>query len=242
MPGQTRRDSAIPARLRLVWDLVADALAQSGLTEPDVLDCGGGSGTFAVPLARAGARVTVVDISVDALATLQRRAIEAGVAELVRPVQADVEALDHAVPLASFDLALAHGILEEVDDLGSAIAAIAATIRPGGLLSVVVTNPAAGVLARALGGDLSGALDDLRVLDDLDAKFGPSAVQAACLAAGLTVEQVHGVGVFSELVPGSALDQPGAADALAELDAQVAARAPFTDVAARVHVLARRAS
>jgi len=80
------------------------------------------------------------------------------------------------------------------------------------------------------------------VLDDLDAKSGPSAVQAACRAAGLTVEQVHGVGVFSELVPGSALDQPGAADALAELDAQVAARAPFTDVAARVHVLARRAS
>ncbi|MDT4958962.1 MAG: hypothetical protein QOD31_2761, partial [Pseudonocardiales bacterium] len=82
-----------------------------------MLDCGGGSGSFAVPLAEAGAQVTVVDVSVDALATLRRRADEAGVAERVQPVQADVESLADAVPAGSFDLVLAHGILEAVDQV-----------------------------------------------------------------------------------------------------------------------------
>ena len=48
-----------------------------------VLDCGGGTGRIAVALAEHGAQVTVVDISVDALATLSRRSIDAGVADRV---------------------------------------------------------------------------------------------------------------------------------------------------------------
>lgn len=235
-----RHDAAVPGRHRLVWRLLTDALAASGSPAPTVLDCGGGSGSFAVPLARAGADVTVVDISADALATLARRAEEAGVAGRITPVQADVEALTDAVGSAAFDLVLAHGVLEEVDDVASAFAAIAGTVRPGGLLSVLVSNPVAGVLARALGGDLDGALEELRSLDTAFGPPGPAAVRALAHDAGLLVEQVHGVGVFAELVPGSALDGPGALEALAELEAECSAREPFRDIAARVHVLARR--
>ena len=77
-----------PGDSRLVSSLL-DRRARHGLGPPAaraaLLDCGGGSGTFAVPLAAAGADVTVVDISADALATLQRRADEAGVAALGAP-------------------------------------------------------------------------------------------------------------------------------------------------------------
>jgi 2-polyprenyl-3-methyl-5-hydroxy-6-metoxy-1,4-benzoquinol methylase len=239
---ETRRDAATPGRQRLVWDLLVAALASlsTGAEPVRVLDCGGGSGSFAVPLAEAGATVTVVDVSVDALATLSRRAAEAGVAERVHPVQADVEALGDAVAAASFDLVLAHGILEAVDHVGAAFEAIAATVRPGGLLSVLVGNPVAGVLARALAGDLAGALAELRGLDtDLRAP-GPDGVHALCRAAGLLVEQVHGIGVFTELVPGAALDAPGAGEALDALEAECAVRAPFSEIAGRVHTLARR--
>lgn len=203
-----------------------------------MLDCGGGSGSFAVPLAQAGAAVTVVDVSADALATLTRRAAESGVADRVQPLQADVESLGGSVPDASFDLVLAHGVLEAVDDLDAAFAAIVATVRPGGLVSVLVGNPAASVLARALSGDLALALAELRALDD--ARTGPDAVAALALGAGLVVEQVHGVGVFAELVPGAALDAAGAAAALAELEDESSARAPFAQMASRVHLLARR--
>jgi S-adenosylmethionine-dependent methyltransferase len=239
---ETRGDRTTSGRQRLVWQLLTDALAS--VTPVDrpaaVLDCGGGSGSFAVPLAEAGARVTVVDVSVDALATLRRRADEAGVADRVQPVQADVEALADAVPAGSFDLVLAHGILESVDHVAPAFEAIAATVRPGGKLSVLVSNPVAGVLARALAGDVAAALRELRGLDADFARPGPPAVQALCRSAGLLIEKVHGIGVFAEFVPGSALDAPGALEALADLEAETAAREPFSEIASRVHILARR--
>ena len=246
MQIDARREAGLPAvsgRNRLVWRLLVDAVLAAGersADAPRVLDCGGGSGSFAVPLAQAGAAVTVVDISADALATLTRRAAEAGVADRVDARQGDVESLGEVAPAESFDLVLAHGILEAVDAVPAAFAAIAATVRPGGLLSVLVGNPVASVLARALAGDLAAALAELRALDASFGPPGPSAVLALARDAGLLVEQVHGVGVFSELIPGSALDLPGAADALAELEAESSVRAPFSDIAARVHVLARR--
>ena len=70
----------------------------------------------AVPLAELGHRVTVVDTSADALAILHRRAADAGVAELVAPVQGEVERLPEAVGEAAYDLVLCHGLLEVVDD------------------------------------------------------------------------------------------------------------------------------
>ena len=228
-------------RLGLVGAVLAEALrgVRSADAMPTVLDCGGGSGTFAVPLAADGARVTVVDISADALATLSRRAAEAGVADRVAAVTGDVEALDAVVPRASFDLVLAHGILGAVDDVDAAFASIAAAVRPGGTLSVLIANPVAGVLGRALAGDLPGALRELAQLDSGTSAPGPAQVRALCARQGLQVAQVHGVGVFTDLVPGAALDAPGARGALAELEAQCATRSPFADIAARVHVLAR---
>ncbi len=260
-----------PGRRRLVWRVLADALVE--VTRPDaqplVLDCGGGSGSFAVPLAEAGARVTLVDVSVDALATLHRRAAEAGVADRVHPVQGDVEALREVVPAATFDLALAHELLGDVDNPAAALAEIAAAVRAGGLVSILLANPAAGVLSRALAGDVTSALDELRALAEpapiggLSAASGSpsagpgsatvggatvagrldsSAVTTLCARVGLVVEQVHGVGVFTELVPGAELEgRPGGLAALDELEELAAGREPFRDIASRLHVLARRA-
>jgi S-adenosylmethionine-dependent methyltransferase len=229
-------------RLALISGLLTDALHSVSAPGhiPALLDCGGGSGTYAVPLAVAGADVTVVDISADALATLSRRAAEAGIAGSIHPLQGDAEALGDLIGDARFDLVLAHGILESVDDVASAFAGIAAAVRPGGLLSVLVGNPAASVMARALAGEPAAALAELRELDSAPARIGPDAVQRLCRAAGLTVEARHGIGVFSDLVPGSALDAPGARDALDRLDAEAAGRAPFAEIAGRVHLLVRR--
>ncbi len=242
MHTDQRPGSPVSGRQQLVWRLLSDAL--TSVTPSDrpaaVLDCGGGSGSFAVPLARVGAAVTVVDVSVDALATLHRRADEAGVADRVTPLQGDVETLADTVPVAAFDLVLAHGILEAVDHLAPAFSGIADSVRPGGRLSILVGNPVAGVLARALAGDLSAALDELRGLDTDLRHPGPDTVRALCHDAGLLVEGVHGIGVFSDLVPGAALDAPGAQEALAELEAATSTRRPFADIAARVHVLAHR--
>ena len=207
-----------------------------------VLDCGGGSGRRAVPLARRGATVTVIDSSIDALASLDRRAAEAGVADRVSGVQADIETLADLAPAGSVDLILLHEVLDSTLDAPAVMSAAATAVRPGGYLSVVVANPVAAVLGRALSGDLAAALDDLRTAADA----GPTALDLAALvelasSAGLEVTARHGLGVFSALVPGAVLDRgPHARALLAELDRASGDRSPYREIAGQLHLLARR--
>lgn len=225
-----------------VWPLLSGALAPAvaGGGEPAVLDCGGGSGSVAVPLAQTRAVVTVVDISADALATLSRRAADVGVGERVEAVQGDIEGLDELLDGREFDLVLAHGILAAVDDPTVAFAAMARRVRPGGTLSVLVANPVASVLARAMGGDFPAALAELHDLTAGRVPAGPAAVRRLCAEHGLDLVAEHGVGVFGDLVPGRVQDAPGAREALERLEADSAAHPPFRDIAARVHLLACR--
>ncbi len=214
----------------MVWQLLVGVLGDP--VGRLVLDCGGGTGSLAVPLAELGAEVTVVDISVDALATLSRRAAEAGVGDRVHPVQGDIESLADVATPASFDLVLAHGLLESVDDPSAALAGLAAAVRPGGHVSVVVANPVAGVLSRVVAGDLAAAREALT----RQLRTPPLPLEELCAAAGLTVEQVHGLGVFTEFAGDDA------EGALSELENLAAATVPYRDIAARRHVLARRPS
>jgi SAM-dependent methyltransferase len=225
---------------------LAAARDRRGGEPPRVLDVGGGSGVWAVPLAVAGCSVTVVDPSPDALATLNRRATEAGVLDRITAVQGDADVLDQD---ASADLVLGHGLLEVVDDVTAALDALAAAAVPGGAVSVLVANRFAAVLHRAIAGRLVEArrlLDDeagqlAGTRDPLLRRFDAEGLEALVSAAGLKVELVQGHGVVSDLVPGSVLDaNPGAADALAELELAAATRSPLRDVAARLHVLGRK--
>src|SRR5699024_8165214 len=95
---------------------LAAARQRRGGRRPQAFDVGGGSGVWAVPLAAADCDVTVVDPSADALAILQRRADDAGVADRVHARQADTDALAEHAPDGGADLVLAHGLLEVVDD------------------------------------------------------------------------------------------------------------------------------
>jgi S-adenosylmethionine-dependent methyltransferase len=225
-------------RSALLWASLQRMLqAVASSTAPRILDCGGGSGSLAVPLAAHGARVTVVDVSIDALSTLLRRASEAGVSDRVTAVQGEAESLSELVPAGSFDLVLAHDVLEDVSSPELAVRQIAAALRPGGVASLVVANPVAAVLARALTGDLTGAL---AVLHRSAHSYDSSAMLSQCQAAGLQLRSVEGLGVFTDLVPGIQLERPGAMAALTELESAVAARSPYRDIASRLHVQASR--
>lgn len=241
-------------RTAVVWDVLRDALdrqAKAGARESlDVLDTGGGTGNFAVPVARLGHRVTVVDPSPDALFALERRAAEAGVTHLVTAVQGDSHGLLDVVQPDAHDVVLCHGVLEYVDDPAEAMANVVGALRATGTLSLLAANRNGAVLARAIAGHFSEAQ---RALGDPEGRWGdtdpvprrftPEGLTELVRAAGLQVAQVHGVRVFADLVPGVLVDtQPGALDALLRLEAAAAELPAFHSFATQLHVLAERAS
>lgn len=248
-------DRAAPshsARTAVVWDVLQNAVSAAvgdrsgGLELLDVLDVGGGTGGFAVPLALLGHRVTVVDPNPDALASLQRRAREADVQ--VRAVQGDAAGLLDVVAAGSADLVLCHGVLEHVEDVGPAVRALVEVLRPGGTLSVLAASRNAVVLARAVAGRFAEAR---HALDDPDGRWGPgdplprrfseAGLAQVLSAAGLRMGGVHGVRTVADLVPGGLVDsEPGAAEALVDLERATADLPEFRAVATQLHVLATR--
>ncbi|HEY0169042.1 MAG TPA: methyltransferase domain-containing protein [Jatrophihabitans sp.] len=244
LPASLAGDQSPGGRSPLLWaslrHILQDRQDDQSVAAPRVLDCGGGSGSLAVPLAVLGAVVTVVDVSIDALATLTRRAAEAGVSDRVTAVQGEAESLAQLATADTFDLVLAHDVLEDVQDPALVLGQIAGVLRPGGVLSVVVANPVAGVLARVLAGDVAGALAVYR--QPVAQAYDGQSLAGLCLAAGLQVQSVEGLGVFTDLVPGIELDRPGAIAALSELESAVAGQPPYRDIASRLHVQASRPS
>ncbi|MGW2699458.1 methyltransferase [Streptomyces sp. NPDC001340] len=236
-------------RTAVVWEVLQDALDRrikaTGRDSLDVLDTGGGSGNFAVPLARLGHRVTVVDPSPNALFALERRAAEAGVADRVKGVQGDALGLFEVVERGGYDAVLYHGVLEYVDDPAEGLRNAVAALRPEGVLSVLAAGLGGAVLARALAGHFKEAKQALEnpegrwgAGDPMPRRFTAEQLTTLVEGAGLTVGAVHGVRVFADLVPGVLVDtEPGALDALLKLEAAAAELPAFHSVATQLHVL-----
>jgi S-adenosylmethionine-dependent methyltransferase len=235
------------ARTVVVWEVLQREIDRAALARPrlTVVDVGGGTGGFAVPLAQAGHDIIVVDPSPDALAALGRRADEAGVGGRIQGLQGDADSLATLVGPGEADVVLCHSVLEIVDSPGQVAEALASTLRPGGVASVIVASRAAAVLARAMSGQLGAAASLLAdadgragVRDTVRRRFDVESASALLVKAGLTVEQVHGVRVVADLVPGGVLERDH--DALAAFELATAATAPYRDVASQLHLLARR--
>jgi S-adenosylmethionine-dependent methyltransferase len=253
MPASGPSPSASERRHSVRTGVVSVALrevlpdpATSGDRPARIVDVGGGTGGFAVPLAEQGHRVQVIDPSPDALAALDRRARECGVADRVTGRQGDLSDLGDLVDEA--DLVLCHGVLEVVDDPAAGLAAVAGVLRPGGHLSLLVAQRHAAVVHRAMAGHFQQARELLESSWDTGTgggrgghRFTHDEVTALLGEAGLRPSTVHAVRVFADLVPGSLLDlEPGATAALVELEQAVSTRPEYLPLAAQLHVLAAR--
>ena len=223
------------ARTAVIWAVLRAELDRAG-RPVRVVDVGGGTGGFSAPLAEAGHHVTVVDPSPDALASATCRAADAGVSGRLTAVQGDADGLADLVEPGSVDLVLCHAVLEVVDDPKQVALALKTALRPGGAASVVVANQVAAVLARALSGRVAEAYGIFSGSASRR-RFDAASASELLSDAGLAVEQIHGVRVIADLVPGAAADADP--QALLAFELAAAAQPPYRDIATQLHLLAR---
>ncbi|MCW2811575.1 MAG: putative methyltransferase [Friedmanniella sp.] len=214
-----------------------DGLLPGDSRSLDVVDLGGGTGGLAISLAERGHRVTVIDPSPDALASLDRRTSDAGLGGRIRGVQGDAADLVSLVGAEGADVVVCHRVLEVVDSPAEALAAMATVLRPGGVLSLLVSQRHSVVLTQALAGHLELA----RQAYADPARFDHDSVLRLVTGSGFAVLASHGIGAVADHVPESVLEsEAGAYAVLAALEADIAQDPAFRALAPQVHVFAQR--
>ena len=171
--------------LRLGW---IEGLAP--LAGKEVLDVGCGGGILAEAMARAGARVTGIDLSDKPLRVAQLHLHESGLSILYRKVSA--ETLSEEKPRA-FDIVTCMELLEHVPDPSSTVAACARLAKPGGrvFFSTINRNPKSYLFA------VIGAEYVLKLLPrgthDYARFIKPSELARWCRDAGLAPLEFKGM-------------------------------------------------
>lgn len=240
------RYAVVEHTLRREAEALAAALPPERAGVLRVLDVGGGDARDSLPLALAGHDVTVLDPSASWLAAARERAEAEGVA--LRTVEGDLASAAQSVG-GGWDLVLCHFVLHYLPDDAAPARALAALVRPGGVVSVMVPNPDAMVLRRLVTAGPRAALDELGAatvhavtFDHEVRKVAAPALSAALAGAGLPVQRRYGARTANDLlVDDAAKHDPEAFAALLDLELALCDREPFTAVAAMTQLVARRA-
>jgi 2-polyprenyl-6-hydroxyphenyl methylase / 3-demethylubiquinone-9 3-methyltransferase len=126
------------APLHLLNPLRTQFIAQrTALVGRRVLDVGCGGGLLAEALARAGARVTAIDLAPAMIEVARLHAAESALAVDYRLIAAEEVA---AAEPAAFDVVTCMEMLEHVPDPAAMTATLARLLRPGGALFVSTIN------------------------------------------------------------------------------------------------------
>jgi 2-polyprenyl-6-hydroxyphenyl methylase / 3-demethylubiquinone-9 3-methyltransferase len=172
-----------PLRLRYVDE-------RAPLAGRHVCDVGCGGGLLAEAMARAGARVTGIDLADEALEAARAHARETGQHVAYRSIAA--EALAAEMP-GAFDIVTCMEMLEHVPDPAAIVRACATLVRPGGhvFFSTINRTPRAWLLA------IVAAEHLLRLVPagthDYAKFIRPSELDAWARAAGLELHEVTGL-------------------------------------------------
>jgi 2-polyprenyl-6-hydroxyphenyl methylase/3-demethylubiquinone-9 3-methyltransferase len=172
--------------LRLGW---IDGLA--ALAGKRVLDIGCGGGILSDSMARKGANVTGIDLSVKALRVAQLHALEAGTTNVsYQEISAEAMALEQP---CEFDVVTCMEMLEHVPDPASVVRACSTLVKPGGWVFFSTLNRnAKAFLFAVLGAEY--VLQLLPKGTHEYAKFiRPSELASYCRAAGLELDQTRGM-------------------------------------------------
>lgn len=182
-----------PLRISYIRDK-AEAHFKRSMSGLNLIDIGCGGGLISEPMAKLGANVTGLDASEKNIAIASIHAKKSAVD--IRYLASSAEAL--AATGEQFDVVLALEIIEHVADLDVFYSALAALVKPGGLLILSTMNRTPKSYAMAI----VGAEYVLRWLPRGThdwAKFvKPSEMARALEGRGLTISETQGM-VFAPL-------------------------------------------
>lgn len=172
-----------PARLQYV-------LERTDLDAGPVLDVGCGGGILAEALARAGGRVTGIDMAASPLSVARLHALDTGID--VEYLATTAEALAEERP-GAFATVTCMEMLEHVPDYPSTVRACAELTAPGGNLffSTINRNPKAYLLAVVGAEYVLGLLP--KGTHDYEKFIRPHELAEAVRQAGLVVQDVRGM-------------------------------------------------
>lgn len=214
---------------------------ESGLR---VLDVGCGPGEMAVRMAQKGHHVTGIDFSPGMLEEAEKRARLSGVC--IDFLGCDLK--DIPRHFDAFDLLMCHCVMEYLDDPILAIKAMSEVLVPGGLLSLLISNPNARVLKTAII-DLNPR-DALRgfervshvnkIFESPTRIYGRSFFEQALANSGLSIVEYYGVRIFTDYIDNvKTYEEEFFADLL-ELEMAFCQKEPFRDIANYYHLIAIR--
>jgi S-adenosylmethionine-dependent methyltransferase len=212
-----------------------------------IIDLGCGQGTQALRLARGGYDVTGVDASASLLARFERdlAAEPAAVRGRVRAEQSLIEDYAERTGAARFPVVLCHGVLMYLADSAPVLRAIAALTAPGGVVSLLVRNGDALAMRPGLLGDWTVCAEAFGS-DRYENRIGVGAradrladLTGRLAGQGLRVTAWYGVRVFTDTAPSDAEPPPDLA-ALLDCEERAGCTDPYRQVAALLHVIARK--
>lgn len=179
------------APLHLLNPLRTQFIAQrTALAGRRVLDVGCGGGLLAEALARAGARVTAIDLAPAMIEVARLHAAESALAVDYRLTAAEEVA---AAEPAAFDVVTCMEMLEHVPDPAAMTATLARLLRPGGALFVSTINRNLKSFLLAIVGAeyLLGLIP--RGTHEYERLIRPAELARWARAAGLTLKTLAGI-------------------------------------------------
>jgi SAM-dependent methyltransferase len=213
-----------------------------------IVDVGGGAGTQALPLARRGHPVTIIEPS-PAMLARARQALEhepEDVAGRVRLMEARGERALDIVDAGTFSGVLCHGVIPYLDDPRDVIAALCALARPGGIVSILAKT--AGTLAVRPAVD--GRWDDALKAFDADHEVNALGLHTRTDSVdGLTAllrehdvqqEAWYGVRLFVDGWTADRRLEPGELPKVLEVEFEAARRDPYRQLSRLFHLIGRK--
>lgn len=233
-------------RYRVMSETLRRCLADLDGRHLRILDVGGADGADSIPLAAGGHDVTVLDRSSSLLDRARDRA--ASVGRPVVTIEGDLDDLP-ALALGEFDVVLCHNVLQYHREPESAVAVIAAQVRPAGMVSLMCPNPCGDVLGAAIRLEdptQARALLNSETRDSVTFGTPTSRLEASEVSELLTrhridiVSQYGLLAVTTYIANNGRKSEPDFYAALEELELSLCDREPYLHTAAFWQVVGRK--